>query len=314
MPRDVTRVVLSNQHQRGKRLCGARLSWLASSWGSSRLGRPSRRPRGLTRSARSTSSRRGYIVGNINGQTGLDEARPAMTSRRRASRLPGRVPATASARRRCACRTPSPAAASATRRSRRGLASPAGEAPSKKHFSASFWIGTALATSSPDCTFGQPRQRSGGRMSYLRFEDQADGVHVFFDDVTESGPGRHGGDLQRDRHRHAQPRRGPTRSGSRSLQARPGNDVVKIYIDGNEGDHRHDVGGLLPLRPGADRDRQHRPADQQAALPRGRGRAPANAGKGFLVDSVSLDSDLTQPSDHFCEAPPCVGPRLFPCD
>ena len=25
-------------------------------------------------------------------------------------------------------------------------------------------------------------------MSYLRFEDQADGVHVFFDDVTDPGP------------------------------------------------------------------------------------------------------------------------------
>ena len=25
-------------------------------------------------------------------------------------------------------------------------------------------------------------------MSYLRFEDQSDGVHVFFDDVTDPGP------------------------------------------------------------------------------------------------------------------------------
>ena len=33
-----------------------------------------------------------------------------------------------------------------------------------------------------------PDNGSGARMSYLRFEDQADGVHVFFDDVTNPGP------------------------------------------------------------------------------------------------------------------------------
>ena len=33
-----------------------------------------------------------------------------------------------------------------------------------------------------------PDNGSGARMSYLRFEDQSDGVHVFFDDVHESGP------------------------------------------------------------------------------------------------------------------------------
>jgi hypothetical protein len=33
-----------------------------------------------------------------------------------------------------------------------------------------------------------PDDGQGGRMSYLRFEDQPDGVHVFFDDVTDPGP------------------------------------------------------------------------------------------------------------------------------
>ncbi len=33
-----------------------------------------------------------------------------------------------------------------------------------------------------------PDDGNGGRMSFLRFEDQADGVHVFFSDVTNPGP------------------------------------------------------------------------------------------------------------------------------
>ena len=30
-----------------------------------------------------------------------------------------------------------------------------------------------------------PDGGSGDRMSYLRFEDHSDGIHVFFDDVTD---------------------------------------------------------------------------------------------------------------------------------
>jgi hypothetical protein len=33
-----------------------------------------------------------------------------------------------------------------------------------------------------------PDRGDGARMSYLRFEDQADGVHVFFVDVVDQGP------------------------------------------------------------------------------------------------------------------------------
>jgi hypothetical protein len=33
-----------------------------------------------------------------------------------------------------------------------------------------------------------PDDGNGGRMSYLRFEDQSDKVHVFFDDATDAGP------------------------------------------------------------------------------------------------------------------------------
>lgn len=71
-----------------------------------------------------------------------------------------------------------------------GLTEPAGEAPGlKRHFDSTFSIGTALATEQSGLHMSvSPDNGSGARMSYLRFEDQSDGVHVFFDDVQMSGP------------------------------------------------------------------------------------------------------------------------------
>ncbi len=80
-----------------------------------------------------------------------------------------------------------------------GLANPAGEAPAQTHFEASFNIGTTQAAQQSGLSIAvSPDNGSGARMSYLRFEDQADGVHVFFDDVTDTGPLRNGRDVQRD--------------------------------------------------------------------------------------------------------------------
>jgi hypothetical protein len=80
------------------------------------------------------------------------------------------------------------------------LTEPAGEATPQRFFTASFKIGTTQATQQcVGCTVGDPPvanplhlsvspdNGSGGRMSYLRFEDRANGVHVFFDDVKDSG-------------------------------------------------------------------------------------------------------------------------------
>ena len=86
-----------------------------------------------------------------------------------------------------------------------GLTQPAGES-GLSHFTATFKIGTTSATVQPGLHMSvSPDDGNGGRMSYLRFEDQADGVHVFFDDATDPGPARHGRKLQRHGHRHAKP-------------------------------------------------------------------------------------------------------------
>jgi hypothetical protein len=70
-----------------------------------------------------------------------------------------------------------------------GLSQPAGESPAPTHFEASFQVGTTSPAVQPGSHLSvSPDNGSGGRMSYLRFEDQGDGVHVFFDDTTDSGP------------------------------------------------------------------------------------------------------------------------------
>jgi hypothetical protein len=66
---------------------------------------------------------------------------------------------------------------------------PAGAGTSLTHFDASFQIGTALATYQPGNNVSvSPDNGQGARMSYLRFEEHTNGVHVYFDTVTDKGP------------------------------------------------------------------------------------------------------------------------------
>ncbi len=80
-----------------------------------------------------------------------------------------------------------------------GLADEAGESGAENaglsgglrqpHFAASFLIGTSQANEQPGLHMSvSPDRGDGARMSYLRFEDQADGVHVFFIDAIDKGP------------------------------------------------------------------------------------------------------------------------------
>ena len=79
-----------------------------------------------------------------------------------------------------------------------------------------------------------PDNGSGARMSYLRFEDQADGVHVFFDDVNNPGPvGTVSNFTDTDIATLSRDRAHSIRF-SITFKPGPGNDVVRIYIDGNE--------------------------------------------------------------------------------
>jgi hypothetical protein len=104
-------------------------------------------------------------------------------------------------------------------------------------FDASFLIGTTQSTQQcPLCTTPlhmsvSPDRGDGARMSYLRFEDQANGVHVFFDDVID--PARvPDGDTFRERD-IATLGRAHSHLIQFSIQFKdgPAQDVVKIYID-----------------------------------------------------------------------------------
>jgi hypothetical protein len=172
-----------------------------------------------------------------------------------------------------------------------GLEEPAGEAPAAKYFRASFDIGTALATYQPGLSMSvSPDDGQGSRMSYLRFDDQADGVHVYFDDATNPGP--FGAPtsfneteiavLSRDRAHRIE--------FELTFFNGPANDIVKIKIDGRyrikgttwEDYYRYDAeqagnGNQVP--------------DVSKVLFRLAGTAdPANAGNGFLVEDVQLKS------------------------
>jgi hypothetical protein len=176
-----------------------------------------------------------------------------------------------------------------------GLASPAGEATTKNHFEASFQIGTTQASFQPGLYMSvSPDDGNGSRMSYLRFEDHADGVHVFFDDVTDPGPlGTVANFSDTDiatldrAHSH-------TIRFSIDFVPGPANDVVKIYIDGVlkatgttwEDYYRYDPeqlgnGNKVPTTSKL----LFREGGTQ-----GTDNAPATLGQGFLVDGVSLAS------------------------
>jgi hypothetical protein len=59
---------------------------------------------------------------------------------------------------------------------------PAGQSTALRHFESSFKIGTTMQTQQVGLSMSvSPDNRSGARMSYLRFEDRTDGIHVFFD-------------------------------------------------------------------------------------------------------------------------------------
>ncbi len=159
-----------------------------------------------------------------------------------------------------------------------GLANEAGETSAdsggtpvgtrQKHFEVSFQIGTTQSTEQPGLHMSMsPDRGDGARMSYLRFDDLSNGVHVYFDDVTNSGP-----------------LGAPADFNERSIAtlSRSSAHTIRMTIDFNDGPgqrrrqgvrrrhagrHGWQLGGLLPLRSGAGRRRQQRADGRQGPLP-----------------------------------------------
>ena len=182
-----------------------------------------------------------------------------------------------------------------------GLANEAGESsafnaglssgPRQTDFAAGFAIGTTKATQQPGLHMSvSPDRGDGARMSYLRFEDHADGVHVFFDDVTDSGPFPKEATFNETDIATLSRTQAHLIGFSIHFKDGPANDVVKIYIDGQlkitgttwEDYYRYDIeqvgnGNKVPT--------VDKLLFRESGAP-----TPINLGNGFLMDYVTLAS------------------------
>jgi hypothetical protein len=130
-----------------------------------------------------------------------------------------------------------------------GLADEAGESGAdnaglsggvrRPHFDASFLIGTTQSTQqcvgcpTPLKMTVSPDRGDGARMSFLRFEDQTDGVHVFFVDVTDPGRVVNGDTFNTTDIATLDRTHSHLIRFSIDFKDGPANDQVKIYIDGS---------------------------------------------------------------------------------
>lgn len=132
-----------------------------------------------------------------------------------------------------------------------------------------------------------PDRGDGSRMSYLRFEDSSNGINVFFDDVE--------GILNPANFVETQIGTGLDRTVPHRVKLTfdaidgPSNDVVKVWIDDNlvitgtswENYYRYD----------SEAASEPTPRIVKTVIFRSAGSAnPANAGKGFYFDNLSLNS------------------------
>ncbi len=172
-----------------------------------------------------------------------------------------------------------------------GLTNPAGESPALRRFDSSFEFGSTQATEQVGMHVSvSPDSGDGGRMSYLRFEDQFDGVHVFFDDATNPGPLGATTSFNETDIATLSRTRAHSIEFSITFKTGPANDKVRIYIDGRkkitgttwEDYYRYDNeqignGNVVPTT--------------SKMLFRESGTANgADIGNGFLVDGLSLAS------------------------
>jgi Ca2+-binding RTX toxin-like protein len=162
----------------------------------------------------------------------------------------------------------------------------------QNHFEAQFDLASALATLQPGMHVSvSPDRGDGARMSYLRFDDTANGIDVYFDDVQGTANPANFVETK-----IATISRAPhTIKFVMDFVDGASNDVVKVYIDG------------ALVHTGTSWENYYRFDSESSAgnnsrtvdslLFRESGDAsPANAGKGFLIDNVSLSSSTVAPA------------------
>jgi len=122
-----------------------------------------------------------------------------------------------------------------------------------------------------------PDNGQGARMSYLRFVDQDNGVHVFFDDATAEGDFNDTDIATLDR--------ASAHTIRFSIHFKNGPDDVKIFIDGKK------------AISGTTWEGYYRSNDEQVSavskmlFRAGGTEAPDTKGNGFLIDNLTLSSN-----------------------
>lgn len=163
------------------------------------------------------------------------------------------------------------------------------EGTRQKHFEMQFDIASASPSAQqPGLHISvSPDRGDGSRMSYLRFEDGAAGIDVFFDDVQ--------GTTNPANFVETQIATGLNRAIPHKIKLvmdvvnGPSNDIVKVWIDGTlvitgtswENYYRFDTESSAEQSPRI---------TKTIIFRSGGGAVPANLGKGFLFDNLSLSS------------------------
>lgn len=171
----------------------------------------------------------------------------------------------------------------------------------QRHFATQFDIASTQPSALQEglYTSVSPDRGDGSRMSYLRFEDQSNGVHVFFDDVTDPSHVTNADTFNETD--IATLNRAVPHTIKLTLDTLdgPDNDVVNVWIDGNlvktgtswEDYYRYDSEASAEQSPRIVKTVLFRtgggPSDARPGL----------VGKGFLFDNLSLSSGAIPPTD-----------------
>ncbi|MFZ1075668.1 MAG: SdrD B-like domain-containing protein [Minisyncoccia bacterium] len=161
------------------------------------------------------------------------------------------------------------------------------------HFEVQFDIMSTQATQQPGMHLSvSPDRGDGSRMSYLRFDDLEDGIHVFFDDVTDPGPV--GTTATFNEYDVGTISRTAPHTIKLTMDVADGaaNDVVKVYIDGVL---KHTGGSWEDFyRYDPEQSSEQSPRIVKTVIFQARGTAtPADLGKGYYIDNLSLLSGPT---------------------
>ena len=171
------------------------------------------------------------------------------------------------------------------------------------HFEAQFDLASTMATEQPGMHMSvSPDRGDGSRMSYLRFEDNAGGIDVFFVDVQCPCIVGNPANFVETQIATVSRTTPHTIKFVMDFVEGPNNDVVKIYIDGSLVHTGTSWENYYRFDPESNPTLVSNSRTVDSLLFREPGTAhPANAGKGFLVDNLSLLSSSGTATANDCK-------------